>query len=149
MHLTAFTDYCLRVLIFVATRPEGRSTIADIARAYGISEHHLVKVAHRLGREGVLLNTRGRGGGLALARPAREINVGEVVRTVEGASPPIDCGRSATRGECAIAPVCRLAGPLSEAMRAFYAVLDGYTLQDLTRNRGELEAILHPLARVA
>lgn len=147
MHLTAFTDYCLRVLIFVATQPGERSTIADIARAYGISENHLVKVVHRLGREGLLLNTRGRGGGLGLGRPAREINVGEVVRLMEGAGLPVECESEDGRRSCVIAPVCRLAGVLDEAMRAFHAVLDRYTLEDLVRNPEQVRAILHPMRR--
>jgi Rrf2 family nitric oxide-sensitive transcriptional repressor len=83
MRLTTFSDYALRVLLFVATAPEGRARIADIASTYRISEHHLVKVVHHLGKEGLLANTRGRGGGLRLARPASQINVGHVVRTAE------------------------------------------------------------------
>ena len=148
MRLTAFTDYSLRVLIYVATQPEARSTIADIARAYRISENHLVKVVHRLGREGLLLNTRGRGGGLGLGRPAREINVGEVVRLVEGGGLPVECESDDGRANCVIAPACRLAGVLDEAMCAFHAVLDRYTLEDLCRNPAQLREVLHPLRRV-
>lgn len=149
MRLTTFTDYSLRALIFVATRPEGRSTIADIAAAFDISENHLVKVVHHLGREGFLLNTRGRGGGLRLARPAREINVGHVVRLCEGVDQPAECFNHEKATSCSIVSVCRLAGVLNEAVKAFYAVLDRYSLQDLLHNRGALEAILHPMVRVA
>ena len=141
MKLTTFTDYSLRTLMFVATAPEGRGTIAQVAKAFDISENHLVKVVHLLGREGLLLNTRGRGGGLALARPAREINVGAVVRLTEGGDYPAECFHDA--GSCAIAPVCRLAGVLEEALAAFYRVLDGQTLADLVENRRKLAAIMH------
>jgi len=147
MRLTAFTDYSLRVLVHVATAPEGRTTIAEVARAFRISEHHLVKVVHLLGREGFLLNTRGRGGGLALARNAAEINLAALVRMTEGGDEPAECFRE--DGACVIAPACRLAGVLQEALDAFYAVLDRYTLADLIANRHRLAAILHFLPRAA
>jgi Rrf2 family nitric oxide-sensitive transcriptional repressor len=147
MRLTTFTDYSLRVLIHVATAPEGRSTIAEIARAFDISENHLVKVVHLLGREGFLVNTRGRGGGLRLAQPPRAINVGAVVRATEGADMPAECfDHEANR--CAITRVCRLAGVLGQAVEAFYAVLDGYSLKDLVANSGPVVSILHRHAAI-
>lgn len=148
MRLTTFTDYSLRVLIHVATAPEGRATIAEIARAFDISENHLVKVAHLLGREGFLFNTRGRGGGLRLARAPHAIKVGRVVRATEGDPMPAECfdpGGS----HCALAGVCRLAGVLGQAVEAFYAVLDRYSLEDLVANRAPVAAILHRHAAVA
>jgi len=148
MRLTSFTDYCLRVLIFTATHPQGRTTIAEIARAYGISEHHLVKVAHFLGRAGFLTNLRGRGGGLALARPAGQINVGAVVRAAEGEAMPAACFDAAA-ARCAIAPVCRLKGVLAEAVDAFYAVLGASTLGDLVQDRAALRQLLAVPATLA
>ncbi len=141
MKLTTFTDYSLRVLIHVATAPGGRATIAQVAQAYAISEHHLVKVVHLLGRHGLLLNSRGRGGGLALGRPATEINVGAVIRVTEGGDFPAECFEEGS--SCAIAPVCRLAGTLAQSLAAFHAVLDRHTLADLVENRHELESIIH------
>jgi Rrf2 family nitric oxide-sensitive transcriptional repressor len=141
MRLTTFTDYSLRVLLFVATAPQGRARIADIARTYRISEHHLVKVAHHLGKEGLLANTRGRGGGLRLARPAAEINVGHVVRTAEEPSVLVEC--FAPGGHCAITDACRLAGALRKAHDAFYEVLDSYTLEDLLARPQRMTQILH------
>lgn len=147
MKLTTFTDYSLRVLIYVAAAPEGRATIAQVAQAFDISENHLVKVAHLLGREGILLTTRGRGGGLALARPAKEINVGAIVRLTEGGDYPAECFRDDNR--CSIAPVCSLAGVLDEALKAFYAVLDRHSLADLVRNRPTLVRVLRMQPRAA
>ena len=133
MRVTTFTDYSLRMLIHVATAPQGRATIAQVAEAFDISQHHLVKVAQFLGREGFLVNTRGRGGGLSLSAGPAEINVGRVVRATESAEIAECFNRE--RDACAISGICRLAGVLAEAMEAFYRVLDGYTLEDLVTNR--------------
>jgi Rrf2 family nitric oxide-sensitive transcriptional repressor len=141
VRLTTFTDYSLRVLLYVAIAPEGRANIAEIAKKYRVSEHHIVKVAHLLGKEGLLLNTRGRGGGLRLARPPREINVGQVVRITEEPSVLAEC--FAPAGTCVIAGACRLATVLGEAHRAFYEVLDGFTLADLVSRPQRMTQILH------
>src|SRR2546423_15216021 len=91
MRLTTFTEYSLRVLLYLAAARERRSTIAQIARAFAISEHHLVKVVHFLGRNSLLANRRGRGGGLQLARPPSEINIGLVARLPEAGDLPAEC----------------------------------------------------------
>jgi Rrf2 family nitric oxide-sensitive transcriptional repressor len=146
MRLKSYTDYCLRVLIFVAARPDQRATIAEIARSYGISENHLVKVVHFLGKAGFLENVRGRGGGLQLALAASKINVGTVVRSAEGPALPAACFDSSAP-KCSIAPACRLRGVLRDAVEAFYAVLDRYTRADLVADRAQLRAILLPVPR--
>lgn len=147
MKLTAFTDYSLRVLIYLAMRPQERATISQVATAYDVSEHHLVKVAHFLGKEGWLRNVRGKGGGLELALAPEEIALGQVVRGTEGQS-VVEC-LGETPGDCCIAPSCRLRGVLSEAMAAFHAVLDRYTLADLVQNASQLATLLFvpPAAR--
>jgi Rrf2 family transcriptional regulator, nitric oxide-sensitive transcriptional repressor len=139
--LTTFTDYSLRVLIYLAAQPGRRATIAQVAAAFEVSENHLVKVVHQLGRNGWLANVRGKGGGLELARAPADIVVSEVVREAEGAAEVAECFGEGP-GHCVIAPVCRLKGVLGEAVGAFYAVLSRYTLEDLVRNRDELAAEL-------
>jgi Rrf2 family transcriptional regulator, nitric oxide-sensitive transcriptional repressor len=141
VRLTSFTDYSLRVLIFLAASPGRRATIGEIARAFDISENHLMKVAHLLGKEGLLANVRGKGGGLELARAPETINVGKVVRITEGPAVPAECF-DAERNGCVITPICKLRGVLAEAVRAFYAALDQYTLDDLVRNRHALAKVL-------
>jgi len=141
MRLTTFTDYGLRVLIYVATHPDGRATIAEIAGAYGISEHHLTKVVHFLGKEGFLENIRGRGGGLMLARDPAAINVGDVVKRSEGGDVPAECFEHETDC-CAITAECKLKVALAEAVNAFYAQLRKYTLADVIRNRKALSKVL-------
>lgn len=129
MRLTTFTDYSLRVLICVAQASEGRATIAEVARTLQVSEHHLVKVVHALGKIGALRNTRGRGGGLRLGAPPASINVGRVVRATESAA-VAECF-DVDHNTCALAGRCRLEGILHEAVDAFHAVLGRYTLEDL------------------
>ena len=128
MRLTRYTDYSLRTLIYLGLSEPRQSSIAEIARAYGISENHLTKVVHQLGRLGLIRTTRGRGGGLRLGKPPSEIIVGAVVRQTEEDLALVECFAS---GACAITAPCRLRRALSEALAAFLAVLDGYTLQDL------------------
>ncbi len=141
MKLTAFTDYSLRVLIYLAAQPAERATIAQSARSFEVSEHHLVKVVHFLGKQGWLDNVRGKGGGLELGKPPEAIVVGRVVRETEGMSQMAECFGEA-HADCCIAPDCRLRGVLVDAMKAFYEVLDRYTLADLVHNRQQLARVL-------
>lgn len=128
MRLTRYTDYALRTLIYVGLHEPEQSSIAAIARAYGISENHLTKVVHQLGRLGLIRTIRGRGGGLRLAKPPGEIVVGAVVRQTEDDLALVECFGG---GGCAITAPCRLRRVLGEALAAFLAVLDRYTLADL------------------
>ncbi|GAA4475218.1 Rrf2 family transcriptional regulator [Gluconacetobacter asukensis] len=135
MKLTLQTDYALRALIYLGIRTERLSSIREIAEAYGISEAHMVKVIHRLGMGGFIDTIRGRNGGIRLARPARDISVGAVVRYMEDDMALLACmGESADtdpRGQCMLMPACRLRGVLGEALTAMTDVLDRYTLADV------------------
>ncbi len=137
MRLTQHTDYALRVLIHVGLKQGGASTIREIAESYGISRNHLMKVAHELGRIGVIAPTRGRGGGLALARAPGEIIVGEIVRRMEESMALVECFKG-PHNTCPIAGLCRLERALAQALHAFIAVLDDLTLADLLVNRAAL-----------
>ena len=142
MKLTTFTDFSLRVLIYLAAAPQRRSTIAEICAAFAINENHLAKVVHHLGKHGWIETTRGKGGGIVLAKPADQICVGKVVHDAEGKTVPAECFVG-EQSHCAIVSCCHLKGVLAEAVNAFYAVLDRYTLADITRNPRELSSILH------
>ena len=134
MRLTRYTDYSLRVLIYLAVDPERRATIDEIARSYDISKAHVMKVVHELGRRGWVETVRGRGGGLELGRSPDEIAIGEVVRSTEENLALAECFDPATSA-CAIESACGLRTVLDEALGAFFAVLDGYTLADLVTRR--------------
>jgi Rrf2 family nitric oxide-sensitive transcriptional repressor len=141
MKLTALTDYSLRVLIYLAAEPTRRATIAEIATAFDVSENHLTKVVHLLGKQGWIETVRGKGGGMQLAKKPQDICIGKVVRDSEGVDMPAECF-AVDGGHCIISGSCKLKGVLAEAVRAFYSVLDDYTLADITRNRGVLGKIL-------
>ena len=141
MHLTAFSDYTLRVLMFLALDRSRLATIPEIAEAYGISRNHLMKVVHRLAQAGLVESVRGKGGGIRLARAPESIRIGEVVRATEGDGAIVEC-LSGDPDACRIAGPCRLAGILVEAFDALYASLDRHTLADLTARRGALAAVL-------
>ena len=141
MRLSLFTDYAFRLLIHVAARDPELVTIAQVSEAYDIPRNHLTKIAHELGRAGYLENVRGRGGGMRLARPAGEINLGRLVRLGEGGSPLVECFDRATN-QCVITPACGLKQMLAEACNAFYAVLDQRTLADIVKRPRELLDLL-------
>ncbi|GGC17046.1 HTH-type transcriptional regulator NsrR [Novosphingobium endophyticum] len=136
MKLTLFTDYSMRVLLYLAARPDRLCSIAEIAQAYRISQNHLMKVVNDLARSGYVESTRGRGGGIRLGKPPGEINIGVLVRHTEEGFDLVDCG------SCVIAPACGMTGVLKEAVSAFLAVLDRYSLADLMGKRSDLAFLL-------
>jgi Rrf2 family nitric oxide-sensitive transcriptional repressor len=140
VRLKRFSDYALRTLIFAAVKPNGLVTINEIAAAYGISKNHLMKIINMLAVAGFIETVRGRGGGLRLALPAATISVGAVLRATEADDELVECANPATN-TCLITPACGLKHVLSVALEAFYAKLDGVTLADITRNKGQLNAI--------
>lgn len=141
MRLTTYTDYALRLLMYVAVKDDGLATISEVAAGYGISKNHLMKVAHQLGLAGYVETVRGRSGGLRLAKPAKAIKLGDVVRDTEQDMALVPCFDPADRN-CVIGPCCTLRHALEKASAAFLAVLDGYTLADLAKPRAPLRKLL-------
>lgn len=133
MRLTTYSDYALRLLMYLGTHRGEICTIQQIADAYGISKNHLMKIAHQLSIEGYLESLRGRGGGLRLAKAPNEIVVGAVVRATEEDFDLVECFNP-DRNRCVVTKACRLRGVLSEALEAYLAVLDRYSLEDLISN---------------
>jgi len=141
MQLTLYTDYSLRVLIYLGMRPEKQVTISEMAEAYGISRNHLVKVVHHLGQTGYVHTTRGKSGGMRLGKPVEEIVIGQVVRQTEPHMNLLECFEEETN-TCPIAAACALKNVLYRARKAFIDTLDGYTLADVLGNRVQIEQIL-------
>lgn len=140
MRMTLHSDYALRLLMYLAVARERRASAEEVAKAYGLSRNHLIKVAQGLVRAGFLASARGRGGGLELAMPADRINVGAVIRAMEQDLAVVEC--MGENNACVITGACRLKGVMQEALRAWFAVLDKYTLADLTRRPAPMRQLL-------
>ena len=130
MRLTTYTDYALRVLMYLGLRGGELSTIQEIAEQYGISKNHLMKLVHVLGQLGYVETVRGKKGGLRLARRPEAITVGEIIRLMEPDMALVECFKS-TDIHCRIVKTCILQGVLAEALERFLTTLDAYTLADL------------------
>ncbi|WP_306309126.1 RrF2 family transcriptional regulator [Acidocella aminolytica] len=125
MRLTQFSDYAVRVVLYLATHADRLCSIHEIAQAYGISQNHLMKVVSDLAGAEYIHSLRGRGGGIRLARPAAEINIGQLLRHTEGQIDLVGCG------SCILAPACGMTCALREAVGQFFLALDRYSLADI------------------
>jgi Rrf2 family transcriptional regulator, nitric oxide-sensitive transcriptional repressor len=132
VRLTLYTDYSLRVLLFLAAKPEESATITEIAGFYKISRNHLVKVVHNLGILGFIITSRGKNGGIKLARPAEEISISEVVKKTEPDMDLLECFNPKT-DNCTISRTCSLKSMIFDGRAAFMSVLDRYTLADAAK----------------
>jgi Rrf2 family nitric oxide-sensitive transcriptional repressor len=146
MRLTDYTDYSLRVLLYLAVRSEGLATIQDISDAYGISKNHLMKVVQRLAELGWVETVRGRNGGLRLFEHSSELTVGEVVRAAESDFALVSCfsggDTNGAHRECVIQSQCRLKSILEAAREAFFRELDSYTIRDIAEPASPLMSLL-------
>lgn len=141
MHLTQFSDYSLRLVVYLASHPEQVVSVDEISRAFRISRHHLVKVVQTLTDLGVVESQRGRGGGMRLTKRPSEINVGWLIRRTEPHLNLVECFDLETN-TCPIAPACGLKGALQRAQQAFLSVLDEYSLEQILTRRTELVILL-------
>jgi Rrf2 family nitric oxide-sensitive transcriptional repressor len=141
MHLTRFSDYAMRVVLYLGCHPSELVSVDEISRAYGISRHHLVKVVQTLTDLGVVEAQRGRGGGMRLAKRPTEINVGWLIRRTEPNFDLVECF-DPEANTCPIAPACGLKGALHRAQQAFLHVLDEYSLDQFLKQRSDLAPLL-------
>lgn len=134
MRVTKFTDYTLRVLIYLACKPNGNlTTVSQLAEAYSISVHHVRMVVHKLGQSGYIDSVQGKGGGIKLAQKPDKILIGEVVRKTEKDFFIVEC--FSPQGQCPIVKACKLQHILEDALKAFLDTLNQYTLADITDNK--------------
>lgn len=156
MRLTQATNYSIHVLLYCAVNPNRPSRVADIAATFGMSETHLFKILKVLVEHNFIETIRGRHGGLKLGRPAEEIRLGEVIGATEESFMMADCFSEDGPKDCPLMLGCEYNHVLREALGAFFAVLDRYTVADLARNRAGIrvslgldEAVVPPHAEVA
>lgn len=141
MRLTAYTDYSLRVLIFLGLHTNRLSTIQEIAKSYNISKNHLMKIVHQMGQAGIVTTVRGRNGGLKLAKSPEDISIGDVVRLMEPDFHIVECFNPES-DSCQISNVCGLKSILNNALQSYYVELDNYTLADVIRPGASLRMAL-------
>ena len=146
MNIKRYTDYSLRILIYLSLKSNEQTdapvTIKEVADSYGISKNHLMKVVQELSAKGYITATRGKNGGLKLGREAKLINIGEVVRMTEQDSVLVEC--FGNNNQCVITPACQLKNILAQAKECFFECLDQYTLADLLKDKhaSNLKSIL-------
>ncbi|WP_374584689.1 RrF2 family transcriptional regulator [Ideonella dechloratans] len=131
MRLTAMTDYALRLLMYLGRQPDRLCTIAEVAQVHGLSQAHLMKITYQLGQRGWITTVRGKGGGMTLALPPEQINLGAVVRSVEPDFQLVECMGAPAADSCVLTRSCPLTGVVADALQAFLAVLDARTLADV------------------
>ena len=144
MKLTAYSNYALRSLQLAALRSPALVRVDDVVRVHGLARPHIVKIVHELGQAGLVETRRGRGGGFRLVRPAEEIVVGNVIRLTEGPLDVVECFNP-EKNTCPLIGICKLSRALSEATKAFMAVLDDLTLADIASNKSELLSRITPI----
>lgn len=142
MRLTHHSSYAIRLLTYCALQDNRLCRIADIARAYDISDNHLVKVAQRLALSGFLETVRGRNGGVRLAMPAQDINIARVIAATEDNLCIVECFDK-TKSACPLTGACRFTGVLRDALQAFFGVLEAYTLHDFLEDPAHLSSLLN------
>jgi len=140
MRITRYTDYSLRVLLYVALKGNELSTIGEIAAAYNISKNHLMKVVQELAAKNYLLATRGKNGGMRLNKSPEEINIGKLVRDMEQDLELVEC--FGNNSECVLTPACELKKVLALALDAFFNALDNYTLEHLLPEKSKKDLVL-------
>ncbi|WP_246727908.1 Rrf2 family transcriptional regulator [Chelativorans sp. Marseille-P2723] len=139
--MTLHTDYAMRMLIMLGAHNREPVTVQQVADTYGLSRNHLLKVARKLRQMGIIDTTRGRAGGIQLAKEPADINIGTIVRATEDDLALVECMK--TGGRCLLSPSCRLKGIVREALDAYLAVFDKYSLADLIQNKDMLGLLLH------
>lgn len=144
MRLTTYTDYTLRVMLFLTVkhRTGEKATIPEMADAYGVSRNHLMKIVHELSRHGFVETIRGRAGGTVLARPPEAISVGEIVRFAEEDFALVECHVEGAQVNCAVWEACNLKRGFRRALDAFMMELDSMTLADAVTSTSVASSLL-------
>jgi len=137
MRLTQFSDYSLRVLLYLGLKQD-RATVEELARNFKISRNHLTKVVHQLGRQGYISTSKGKGGGFRLSIRPADVRIGDVVKETEPDLHLVECF-DRDHNTCPIQGVCTLENLLHKARTAFFNSLNQMTLEDVLKSAGSSE----------
>lgn len=141
MQLTRYTDYSLRVLIYLTVNSDRKITIKEISSSFKISKNHLVKVVHKLSTLGYLETVPGAKGGISLAKHPSKINLSDVIQKMEPSFHMAECFNP--NGKCTISPICELQSVLATALNAFIKAISHYTLADITKKPNAYKKLLN------
>jgi len=141
MRLTRQSSYAIRTLVYCAVNSPDLSHVADIAKAHSISELFLFKLIKPLVEAGLLETVRGRHGGIKLGRPADKITLLDCIRLTEENFALAECFEGGDIS-CPLVFGCDLNAALGEALKAFFDVLESYTIADLAGKRRSIRAKL-------
>lgn len=127
MQLNKFTDYALRILIYIAPSGNTPHTIPELAQNLSVSRNHLMKIVHFMAKENWLITARGKGGGVRINPEVLKASLGQMIRTLQRGNPIVECNSP----PCVLREECRLRGILDKALEQFYLELDQYTIEQV------------------
>ncbi len=139
MQLKKYTDYGLRVLMYLACQPkQAMTSVRIICEVFDLSANHVNKVVHHLAKLELIETRRGKNGGFMLAKPVESIRLDFVIRQLEGDEDWVECHTP----YCVAFPACTLNSIVGKGKALFYEHLSNYTVADLvTDNKAELQQI--------
>jgi Rrf2 family transcriptional regulator, iron-sulfur cluster assembly transcription factor len=148
MKITAQEEYGLRILVRIAKCPtkEGMS-IPQLSEAEGLSSHYIAKLTRLLRLQGFINSTPGYKGGYILAKPAKEINIKQVIKALSGSLFDKDfCGLHAgTVKLCTNSVDCSSRSLWQMIQFTVDQLLEKVTLYDLVNTEKESTKILNSI----
>lgn len=135
-------EYALRAMVYLASHPGEALTAATIAEHADVPPQYMAKVLRGLGKAGLLTARRGVNGGTALARPAEQITVLDVVNAVEPLRRIVGCPQKNSKLN-----LCMLHRHLDDALGLMERAFQSCTIRDLLPQEVPPRTCPFPLTR--